>query len=75
MNGIIGWSPAFMTRELGITVATASVLLGNWGLIAGIAGTLAGGVLADWLQLRFVWARVVVSSIGFLAGRRSPSGC
>jgi sugar phosphate permease len=68
MNGIIGWSPAFMTRELGIDVPTASVLLGKWGLVAGIAGTLTGGFLADWLQLRFVWARVVVSSIGFMAG-------
>ncbi|HEX9166784.1 MAG TPA: MFS transporter [Gemmatimonadales bacterium] len=68
MNGLIGWSPAFMTRELGIDVPTASVLLGKWGLVAGIAGTLVGGLLADWLQLRFVWARVVVSSIGFLAG-------
>ncbi len=68
MNGLIGWSPAFMTRELGIDVPTASILLGKWGLVAGIAGTLAGGFLADWLQLRFVWARVVVSSIGFLAG-------
>lgn len=68
MNGIIGWAPAFMTRELQIDVPTASVLLGKWGLVAGIAGTLAGGFLADWLQLRFTWARVVVSSIGFLAG-------
>jgi len=57
-----------MTRELGLDVPTASVLLGKWGLVAGIAGTLTGGFLADWLQLRFPWARVVVSSIGFLAG-------
>ena len=68
MNGIIGWSPAFMTRELDLTVATASALLGTWGLIAGIAGTLAGGVLADWLQQRYAWARVFVSSAGFLVG-------
>lgn len=68
MNGLIGWAPAFMTRELGLDVPTASVLLGKWGLVAGIAGTLTGGFLADWLQLRFPWARVVVSSIGFLAG-------
>jgi predicted MFS family arabinose efflux permease len=68
MNGLIGWAPAFMTRELGLTVATASILLGKWGLVAGIAGTLVGGVLADWLQVRFAWARVAVSSLGFLAG-------
>ncbi|HEX9895630.1 MAG TPA: MFS transporter, partial [Gemmatimonadales bacterium] len=68
MNGIIGWAPAFMTRELGLTVARASLLLGKWGLIFGIAGTLTGGLLADWLQRRYPWARVVVSSIGFLLG-------
>ena len=68
MNGIIGWAPAFMTRELGLTVARASLLLGKWGLVFGIAGTLTGGFLADWLQTRFAWARVVVSSVGFLLG-------
>jgi MFS family permease len=68
MNGIIGWAPAFMTRELGLTVARASILLGKWGLVFGIAGTLCGGFLADWLQKRHAWARVVVSSIGFLLG-------
>ncbi|HET9514044.1 MAG TPA: MFS transporter [Gemmatimonadales bacterium] len=68
MNGIIGWAPAFMTRELGLTVARASLLLGKWGLIFGIAGTLTGGFLADWLQRRYPWARVVVSSLGFLLG-------
>lgn len=68
MNGIIGWAPAFMTRELGLTVARASLLLGKWGLIFGIVGTLAGGFLADWLQRRYSSARVVVSSLGFLLG-------
>ena len=68
MNGLVGWAPVFMTRELGLTVAHAAILLGKWGLISGIAGTLTGGILADWLQLRFAWARVVVASIGFLVG-------
>ena len=68
MNGIIGWAPAFMTRELGLTVARASILLGKWGLVFGIAGTLCGGFLADYLQKRRPWARVAVSSIGFLLG-------
>ena len=49
-------------------MASASILLGKWGLVFGIAGTLCGGFLADWLQKRHVWARVVVSSIGFLVG-------
>jgi MFS family permease len=68
MNGLIGWAPAFMTRELDLTVARASLLLGKWGLIFGIAGTLTGGVLADWLQRRWLWARVAVSSLGFMIG-------
>jgi MFS family permease len=68
MYGIIGWAPAFMTRELGLTVARASILLGKWGLMFGIAGTLCGGFLADYLQKRRPWARVLVSSIGFLLG-------
>lgn len=68
MNGIIGWAPAFMTRELGLTMSRASILLGKWGLIFGIVGTLCGGFLADYLQKRVPWARVVVSSLGFLLG-------
>jgi len=68
MNGIVGWAPVFMTRELGLTVAAAAILLGKWGLISGIAGTLTGGILADWLQLRHAWARVLIASIGFLIG-------
>jgi MFS transporter, Spinster family, sphingosine-1-phosphate transporter len=68
MNGLVGWAPVFMTREMGITVAQATVTLGKWGLVAGIAGTLVGGLLADWLQLRFRWARIGVSSLGFLIG-------
>ena len=68
MNGLVGWAPAFMTRELGLTVADATVLLGKAGLTMGIAGTLVGGFLADWIQKRHTWGRVFVSSVGFLIG-------
>jgi MFS family permease len=68
MNGLIGWAPVFMTRELQLTVAEATLLLGKWGLLAGIAGTLAGGLLADWLQPRYHGARVLIGSSGFLIG-------
>ena len=43
MNGIIGWAPSFMSRELGLSVGAVTLLLGKYGLIFGIAGTLAGG--------------------------------
>jgi hypothetical protein len=68
VNGIIGWAPTFMTRELELSVAEASLLLGKWGLLFGIGGTLAGGWLADTLQRRVPWARVAVSAAGFLVG-------
>lgn len=68
MNGLIGWAPAFMTRELGLTVAGATALLGKSGFIMGIAGTLFGGFLADWIQKRHAWGRVLISAIGFLVG-------
>jgi predicted MFS family arabinose efflux permease len=68
MNGLVGWAPTFLTRERGLTISQATLLLGSYGLIAGTAGTIAGGVLADWLRPRWVSARVSVSVLGFLIG-------
>ncbi len=68
MNGVIGWAPSFLNRELGLTVAEGSVLLGKWGLLAGITGTISGGLLADALMRRLPSARLLVSSMGFLIG-------
>ena len=68
LNGIVGWAPTFLSRELGLTVAAVSTLLGKWGLIFGTAGTLFGGLLADWL-LRYTRAgRLLTVSVGFLVG-------
>jgi MFS family permease len=68
MNGIVGWAPTFMSRELGLTVSQAAVLLGTWGLVAGTAGALVGGLLADWLRRYTATARVVTISAGLLIG-------
>ena len=43
LNGIVGWGPTFVSRELELSAAEAASLLGKWGLIAGTAGTLFGG--------------------------------
>jgi predicted MFS family arabinose efflux permease len=68
MNGLIGWAPTFLQRERGLSTAQASVLLGSWGLIAGIAGTVIGGVIADLLRSRFPAARILTSCMGFFIG-------
>jgi MFS family permease len=68
MNGLVGWAPTFMSRELNLSVAEAATLLGTWGLVSGIAGVLFGGVLADWLRRYTVTGRVLTIALGLLIG-------
>lgn len=68
MNGLVGWAPTFMSRELNLSVAQATRTLGKWGLLMGILGTLAGGSLADWLRRHTPTARVLIVVAGFLLG-------
>jgi MFS family permease len=68
MNGLVGWGPAFLARELGLTSGEAAKLLGVTGLIAGVAGTLAGGFVADWWLRRNRRARVFTVAVGLLIG-------
>jgi sugar phosphate permease len=68
MNGIVGWGPTFIARELGLSSSEAATLLGKWGLVAGTAGTLAGGALADWLRRYTERGRVIAVSLGLVIG-------
>jgi len=68
MNGIVGWGPTFISRELGFTASQAATLLGKWGLLAGTAGTLFGGALADWLRRFTEQSRVITVALGLLIG-------
>jgi MFS family permease len=68
MNGLVGWAPAFMSRELGLTVAEGTALLGTWGLVSGLCGVLFGGVVADVLRRYTATGRVLTISIGLLIG-------
>jgi predicted MFS family arabinose efflux permease len=68
MNGLVGWAPTFLARERNLSTAQASLLLGSYGLIAGIAGTVAGGVIADQLRNRFPGARIITTAAGFIIG-------
>lgn len=67
-NGIVGWGPTFVARELGLSAAQSAALLGKWGLIAGTAGTLFGGFLADGLRRRYQAGRVLTVGLGLLLG-------
>jgi MFS family permease len=67
-NGIVGWGPTFVARELRLTAGEAAALLGKWGLIAGVTGTLFGGFLADLLRRRWETGRVITVGLGLLLG-------
>jgi sugar phosphate permease len=68
MNGLVGWAPTFISRELSLTPAQSSLILGTWGLAFGIAGTVAGGLVADWLRPRVRGAKLVTTALGFFIG-------
>lgn len=68
MNGLVAWAPTFISRTLALSTSEASRLLGVAGLLAGTAGTLAGGGIADFLRRRFPSARALTVGAGFLIG-------
>ena len=68
MNGLVGWAPTFMSRELNLSVTQAATLLGTWGLISAITGSLVGGAVADWLRRYTVTGRVLTIGLGLLLG-------
>lgn len=68
MNGLVGWGPTYMTRTFGLTAGQSAALLGKWGLVAGVAGALAGGVVADLLGRHTRRARAFTVASGLLVG-------
>lgn len=68
MNGLVGWGPTYMTRTFGLSAGQSAALLGKWGLVAGVAGALAGGVVADLVGRHTARARALTVAIGLLIG-------
>jgi MFS family permease len=51
MGGIAWWMPEFLRRSVGLSMGTASIVVGATTVIDGILGTLAGGWIAQiWLR-------------------------
>lgn len=68
LNGLVGWGPTFMTREFALSSGQAAALLGQWGLLAGVLGALAGGGIADFLGRWTRRGRVITVAAGLLLG-------
>jgi len=51
MGGISAWMPTFLHRSAGLSVGNAGLTVGGITVVDGIAGTLAGGWIAQrWLR-------------------------
>jgi MFS family permease len=49
LGGLVGWAPAFLERYDALTTVRANDLFGSLTVASGLAGTLAGGFLGDYL--------------------------
>ena len=65
--------PTFLQQKdiFGLTSGQAGLISGGVIVLAGMAGTVLGGYMADWLNRRHQGARVLVCGIGFLVGTPS----
>ncbi|MGZ3597616.1 MAG: spinster family MFS transporter [Syntrophales bacterium] len=68
LGGLAQWVPTFLYRIHKLDLATANTYFGGITVLAGIAGTLAGGWLGDVLQARMKRGYLLVSGWGFVIG-------
>ena len=62
----ITWGPDYMVRYKDFSLRQAGLLLGSLGLVSLVGGALAGGAVADILQRRMTYGRVISVALGFL---------
>ena len=65
--------PTYLQQKdtYGLSSGNAGLFSGAVIVLAGLAGTVLGGYMADWLNRRHQGARVLVCGIGFLLGAPS----
>lgn len=64
--GLAYWFPTFLSRERGWEITQATRFFGATTVVAGIAGTVFGGFIADFWQHRSRKSYFYVSAIGML---------
>ncbi|MBI4803565.1 MAG: MFS transporter [Elusimicrobia bacterium] len=65
VGGLAAWMPSFFVRNFGLSVAQAGLYFGAVTVVAGVAGNLAGGWLADWLRKKTKRAYFIVGYLSF----------
>jgi MFS family permease len=60
------WGTDFVVRYKDFSLKEAGVSLGPTLLVSGLLGVLAGGFIADLLQKRFAYGRILTVASGFL---------
>ncbi|GAC1643716.1 MAG: MFS transporter [Ktedonobacteraceae bacterium] len=62
--------PTYLQQKdtFGLTSGQAGLFSGAVVVLAGMAGTVLGGYMADWLNKRHPGSRILVCGIGFLLG-------
>jgi predicted MFS family arabinose efflux permease len=62
----VTWGPDYVVRYKDFSMREAGLLLGSLGLVALVGGALVGGAVADFLQRRMPYGRVIGVALGFL---------
>ncbi len=62
----ITWGTDFVVRYKDFSLKEAGLSLGPALLVAALCGVLSGGTIADFLQKRFAFGRILTVSCGFL---------
>ena len=68
LGGLAQWVPTFLYRIHGMDLAKSNTLFGAVTILAGITGTLTGGMLGDRFQKKSGKGYPLVSGWGFLVG-------
>jgi MFS transporter, Spinster family, sphingosine-1-phosphate transporter len=65
MGGLAQWIPTFITRYHHLNIMEANTAFGTITVVAGISGTLLGGLLGDLFQRKTKKGYLLVSAAGF----------
>ncbi|TGU72428.1 MFS transporter [Geomonas terrae] len=68
IGGLAQWIPTFLFRTHALNVEKANLMFGATTVVAGILGTLVGGVLGDRWQKKSSKGYLLVSGWGFFIG-------